>query len=170
MGFCRGSNLLLGISVAPAALQATWPLALIPLVYITSVTAVSRGEVRGGTRRVLHLALVLIGGVLLALAAVVLVHGEASGLHATAQDGAALHTGVGLALVAWLGWRILPAFARAAATGSPTDIRRAVRTGVLSLVLIDAVLAAAYAGIMNSLAVLATGLLAWWLARLFAVT
>ena len=41
---------------------------------------------------------------------------------------------------------------------------------MLSLVLLDAVIAAAYAGMIYSLAVLATALLAGWLARLFAVT
>ena len=52
MGICRGLNLLLGISAAPAALQTAWPLALLPVVYITAVTAVSRGEVHGGPKRV----------------------------------------------------------------------------------------------------------------------
>ena len=81
-----------------------------------------------------------------------------------------MHIAWAVALACGLAWRVLPAFARAASTTAAIDIRRAVRAGVLSLVLADAVLAAAYAGIMNSLAVLVTGLLAWWLARLFAVT
>jgi 4-hydroxybenzoate polyprenyltransferase len=75
-----------------------------------------------------------------------------------------------LLLAGALGARVVPAFRQAVQTTAAADIRRAVRTGVLSLVLVDAVIAASYAGIMNSLAVLATGLLAWWLARLFAVT
>lgn len=170
MGSCRGLNLLLGVSVAPSTLTWAWPLALVPLVYVASVTAISRGEVHGGSPRVLRLALALVGAVLVALAGVVLLSGNASRLHAAARSDVVLHAGWALALLVWLAWRVLPAFARAAATADPADIRRAVRTGVLSLVLVDAVLAAAYAGIMNSLAVLATGLLAWWLSRLFAVT
>jgi 4-hydroxybenzoate polyprenyltransferase len=73
-------------------------------------------------------------------------------------------------LFAWLVWRLLPAFLATVRDPSPGPIRRAVRTGVLSLVLVNGVIAAAYAGIIYSLAVLATGLLAWWLARRFAVT
>ena len=170
MGVCRALNLLLGMAAVPSALSAGWPLAGIPLVYISSVTVVSRGEVHGSARAVLRLASTLVVGVVLTLAAIVTMTGTAGSLHSTAQHGQGVRALWGLCLVGWLGWRVVPAFSRAAATGAPADIRRAVRTGVLSLVLVDAVLAASYAGIMNSLAVLAAGLMAWWLARLFAVT
>ena len=49
-------------------------------------------------------------------------------------------------------------------------IRRAVRAGVLSLVLLDSAISAAYAGPLYAAAVLATGLVAGSLARLFSVT
>jgi hypothetical protein len=45
-----------------------------------------------------------------------------------------------------------------------------VRTGVLSLVLLDAAIAAGYAGVVYSFSIVATGVLAGWLARRFAVT
>ena len=44
MGMCRGLNLLLGVAAVPAVLTEAWPLALLPLVYISAVTAVSRGR------------------------------------------------------------------------------------------------------------------------------
>jgi 4-hydroxybenzoate polyprenyltransferase len=75
-----------------------------------------------------------------------------------------------LLLVGLLSWRVLPPFWRAIAMPDAAAIRLAVRTGVLSLVLLDAVIAAAYAGMIYSLAVLATAVLAGWLARRFAVT
>ena len=53
---------------------------------------------------------------------------------------------------------------------APAGIRQAVRTGVLSLVLVDATLAAAYAGPFFGAVVLATAVVAAGLARLFAVT
>lgn len=165
MGLCRALNLLLGVAIAPDALGEAWPIGAVPLVYIAAVTMVSRGEVHGAKRPVLRAGLGLVAGVVAVLAGIAAIGGPQTG------GGPGLgHRGWALLLVAWLGVRVLPAFGLAARTTTAADIRRAVRTGVLSLVLVDAVIAASYAGIMNSLAVLATGLLAWGLARLFAVT
>lgn len=156
MGMCRGLNLLLGMSATPLALQAAWPLALLPLVYITAVTAVSRGEVHGGRRGVAAFALISLSLVLAALVVLAL-----------AIDGRSW-AGVVIALV--LGWRVLPAFWGAYQTPAPGPIRHAIRTGVLSLVLLDATIGAIFGGALYSVAILATGLLAASLARRFAVT
>jgi 4-hydroxybenzoate polyprenyltransferase len=163
MGLCRALNLLLGLAIAPDVLDEAWPLGAVPLVYIAAVTMVSRGEVHGGKRPVIVGAIVLVAAAIATLTVIAATRPVTPGF-------TLLHGTWAIALTAWLAWRVLPAFARAAITAAPADIRRAVRTGVLSLVLLDAVIAASYAGIINSLAVLATGLLAWWLARLFAVT
>ena len=64
----------------------------------------------------------------------------------------------------------MPAFVAAIRQPQPATIRNAVKRGVLSLVLLDAALAAAFAGPIFAAAVLATGLVAGWLARTFAVT
>jgi 4-hydroxybenzoate polyprenyltransferase len=165
MGLCRALNLLLGIAIAPAVLASAWPLGAVPLVYIAAVTMVSRGEVHGVRQPVLRAGLGLVTVVALVLAVIAVT----GGLRMAPNPGLPHHAWA-LLLVVALAARLLPAFGRAARTTAPADIRRAVRTGVLSLVLVDAVIAASYAGIMNSLAVLATGLLAWGLARLFAVT
>jgi 4-hydroxybenzoate polyprenyltransferase len=156
MGLCRAANLMLGVSAWPAALAAAWPLGGIPLLYIGAVTLLSRGEVHGGKRGTALLALVSLGIALLALAIVSLRVG-----------GGSL---AGLALVGLLGWRVLPAFWKASAHPESGSIRRAVQAGVLSLVLVNAALAAAYAGVMYSLVVLAAGVLAVALARRFLVT
>lgn len=164
MGLCRALNLLLGVAIAPTAVAANWPLALAPLAYIAAVTMVSRGEVHGGRRPVVIAAIVLLVAVIGSLAVVAATRWRAT-------DGLTpWHAAWAMTLAGWLGWRVLRAFGHAAVTTASGDIRRAVRVGVLSLVLLDAVIAASYAGIMNSAAVLATGLLAWSLARLFAVT
>jgi 4-hydroxybenzoate polyprenyltransferase len=167
MGLCRALNLMLGVAIVPSALAWAWPLGLLPLTYIAAVTMVSRGEVHGGKRPVIVAATGLVCLVGAALVGVVLSRMEVA---PTARGFTPLHHAWALALCAWLLWRVIPAFLRAVGTSAPADVRNAVRTGVLSLVLLDAVIAASYAGIMSSLAVLATGLLAWWLARLFAVT
>lgn len=156
MGMCRGLNLLLGVSAAPAVLSGAWPLSLLPLVYIAAVTAVSRGEVHGGRRGIAAFALISLGLVLAALVALALGRGGRSW--------------AGVAFTAVLGWRVLPAFWGAYRTPEPGPIRHAIRTGVLSLVLLDAAIGATYGGALYSLVILATGLVASSLARLFAVT
>ena len=156
MGMCRGLNLLLGISAAPAMLGAAWPLALLPLVYITAVTAVSRGEVHGGPKQVGGFALISLSLVVVALVAL-----------AGRRESESL---AGIVLALALGWRVLPAFWTAYKTPLAGPIRHATRTGVLSLVLLDAAIGATYGGALYSIAILATGLLAASLARLFPVT
>ena len=165
MGLCRGLNLGLGMAARPGALAAYWPLMLIPVIYITGVTVVSRGEVTGGRRGVALLAYALVAVALVGLLGLAL-----RGLQATASTAELTSALFALALTVLLCWRVLPPFWRAAAMPEPQVIRAAVRRGVLSLVLVDAVIAAAYAGMIYSLAVLLTGLLAGRLARLFAVT
>jgi hypothetical protein len=46
----------------------------------------------------------------------------------------------------------------------------AIRTGVLSLALLDAAIGAIYGGVVHAVAILATALAAWTLARFFSVT
>lgn len=156
MGMCRGLNLLLGVAAVPAVLTDAWPLALLPLVYISAVTAVSRGEVHGGRREIAAFGLISLSLVLVALLILALRHGDGSW--------------AGVVLTVVLAWRVLPAFWGAYRTPSPGPIRHAIRTGVLSLVLLDAVIGATYGGALYSVAILATGAMAAGLARLFAVT
>lgn len=156
MGICRALNLSLGIAAVPAALLKGWPWMGLPLVYIAAVTAVSRGEVHGGKRGIAALALIALGCVLLGLALLNLSVGHRSLLS--------------LALTAVLGARVLPPFWSAFRVPEPGTIRKAVKTGVLSLVLLDAAIGAAYAGAPYSAMILVTALLAGGLARLFSVT
>jgi 4-hydroxybenzoate polyprenyltransferase len=156
MGLCRGLNLLLGMAAVPAALAAHWPVALIPITYITGVTLLSRGEVSGGRKQSAAVALLLVG--LAGGAVLVLSLRSTSGRLA------------GLVWTTVLAWRVFPAFWGAFRQPDPGPIRHAVRTGVISLVLLDAALAAAYAGAGYSLLLLAVALAAGWLARSWAVT
>jgi hypothetical protein len=103
-----------------------------------------------------------------ALTALVLLTGVVGALAWLASTAAAVVWP--LTVTAFLAWRLLPPFWGAWRDPSPGVIRHAVRTGILSLVLVGTVIAATYAGMIYSLAVLATAPLAWWLARPFAVT
>ena len=124
------------------------------------MTTVSRGEVHGGQRTAAASALAALLVVGLGLAYVIV----GVRLHAASNAIAAA------VLLLALGWRVLPAYWRAWQSTAPGDARAAVRTGVLSLVLLDAVLSAVYAGSWYALGVLAAAVAAGWLARQFAVT
>ena len=156
MGMCRGGNLLLGVSAAPAALSELWFLALLPIAYIGAVTAVSRGEVHGGSASTGILAIGLAGGV----AAALLLLGIRTGYRT-------MHA---LSYVVIFIVLVFPAFFRAATQPTPVVIRRAVKRGVLSLVVMDASIAAGFAGWPTGLAVLALLPISYGLARLFPVT
>lgn len=156
MGACRGGNLLLGVSLVPAALFSAWYLALLPVAYIGAITAVSRGEVGGGRSATGYWAVALIAAVLGALLAL--------GLR---PDFSLAETLPYALLFAWL---VVPAFLKAARTPEPATIRTAVRAGVLSLIVFDAALAAGFGGWLLGACVLALLPLSRGLARLFAVT
>jgi uncharacterized membrane protein len=156
MAMCRALNLLLGVAAVPSALAGAWPIAAVPLLYIYAVTAISRGEVQGGSSRAAASALMVL---LLSLAGLLLIVSRAGNRAIPA-----------LILVAALACRVVPAFLAARRQPQPATIRAAVKRGVLSLVLLDAALAAAFAGPVYAAGVLATGLVAGWLARTFAVT
>jgi len=155
MALCRAANLLLGVAAVPEALRGSWRLGLIPLFYISGVTVLSRGEVHGGTRRI-------------ATAALVLVSVAVTGLLFLALRSENVAVAVLLAVVVM--WRVVPPFWRARLAPGADTIRSAVRNGVLSLVLVDATIASAYAGPLYAASILAIGVAAGLLARRFAVT
>ena len=156
MGLCRGLNLLLGVSAVVGTVWSRWPIALFPVIYIAAVTAVSRGEVHGGRATVATAALISLTGVVIGLLAL--------------AAGVSTHRIAGMVLVAALAYRVLPAFWRVVQEPRPLLIRRAVKAGILSLVLLDSAISAMYAGPLYAAAVLATGLVAGSLARVFSVT
>ncbi len=156
MGGCRGLNLLLGVSAAPEMLGQRWYLTLIPILYIAAITAISAGEVHGGKRTTGLLALGLLGAVLVAVPA----------LSFTPQ----FRLLPLLPFLFLLAGRVLPPFWQAYLQPQPCNLRAAVKAGVLSLIVLDAAMAAGYAGLLYGLAVLALTFAAAWLAKLFAVT
>ncbi|QSJ20695.1 UbiA-like protein EboC [Nostoc sp. UHCC 0702] len=156
MGLCRGCNLLLGVSAVPAIVSERWYLALIPVLYIAAITAISQGEVHGGKKITGVLALLLIGMVLTAVLAL--------GFIADYAVITALPFAVLLAI------RVLPNFVKAAREPIPEKIRTAVKVGVLSLIILDATIAAGFAGLYYGLLVLILLPVSMKLAQLFAVT
>ena len=107
---CAAGSTCTGHAAAPPALAEAWPLALLPLVYIAAVTAVSRGEVHGGRRGIAAFALISLSGVLVALLALALRHAGGS------LGGRGVHGPAGLARAAGLLGRVPDPGARADST------------------------------------------------------
>lgn len=157
IGACRGLNLLLGVSAASAMIGERWYLALIPIAYISAITALSTGEVHGGSSGTGRVALILLGGVIAAVLVLAVVMPSFSFLAM-------------LPFLMLFTWRVVPPFWRAYLDPQPAHLRGAVKAGVLSLIVLDSTIAAGYAGLPYGVAVLALLFVAAWLARLFAVT
>ena len=156
MGACRGGNLLLGLSAVPAAVSVYWFLALIPIAYIAAITVISRGEVHGGDKRILLGAL---GLYILVIASIIILM--------RLQQYQIIQAMPFLVLFTFL---IFPPLIKAIKTLEAQHIRLAVKAGVIALIIMDATIAAGFAGWVYGLFVLALFPVSRYLAKQFAVT
>jgi 4-hydroxybenzoate polyprenyltransferase len=156
MGLCRSLNLMLGVTAGSWITGFHWLIAAIPLCYIAGITSLSAGEVKGGTR-----GAAIVAGFWL-MTAVVLFWALAI------SEG--LRAGWCLPFAAALLFRIFGPFRRAFRSLTAEAIRSAVKIGILSLILLNASLAAVFAGPWYAVGVLMLYLPAILLAKIFAVT
>jgi 4-hydroxybenzoate polyprenyltransferase len=140
MGLCRGGNLLLGMSAAPAMVGEYWYLALIPIIYIAAITSISQGEVHGSKGNTPAIALLLIIAVIAGLVGLELLPNY--------------HILKALPAIALFAGYLLPSVIQAVRQPTPEQIRNAVRSGVLSLVILDAAIATGFAGLPYGLLIL----------------
>jgi 4-hydroxybenzoate polyprenyltransferase len=154
MGLCRGLNLLLGISIVVPMLQQFYYLAIVPILYIFSITMISQGEVHGGNKRNLY-----IGGVLYAIVIASILYFAIS-----QQQVAAV---VFLLPFVWMIYRPL-----INAINNPigSNIGKAVKAGVISLILMDAAWAAAFGGMWAAIFIACLLPVSMRFAKMFAVT
>ncbi len=155
MGLCRGLNLLLGISILPQVLPQHWFLSLVPIIYIAAITMVSRGEVHGGKQSTLYGAVALYGIVILSI------------LYTAFANHQPLYA---LAFLILLSIMIFPPLVRAIREPKGPLIGKAVKAGVIALIVMNAAWAAAFGAIYFALGILLLLPLSLWLAKLFAVT
>lgn len=156
MGMCRGGNLLLGVSLSALALSAYWWLGLLPVIFIAAITLTSRGEVGGQNRSSIQLALALDVGVAVALLLL--------SRYTVAEFWPALPF-----LLLWFGMNLRAKLA-AIQDNRPPLIKTAVKTGVISLIPLNACLAAGFMGWPAGLLVLALLPVSLGIARYFSVT
>jgi 4-hydroxybenzoate polyprenyltransferase len=155
MGLCRGLNLLLGMSVLGAVNPAFWWIAVVPVLYIAAITAISRGEVHGGNKNALYLAFLLY---LLVIGSILFFAGSHGRLLVT------------LPLLLFLCWMIFKPLLVAIRDPVGRNIGQAVKAGVIALIVMDASWAAACGELWPALAILVLLPISIGLSRLFAVT
>ena len=155
MGMCRGGNLILGMSVLPESIDQWGFIALLPIAYIFAITMISQDEVHGGKQRTLYIALILYLIVLIVQLVI------------SQRLGNILFTLPFVILHAWLIGRPLWN-----AIQNPVGplIGKAVKAGVISLIVMNASWCVAFGLWPLALIVLALLPLSILLARVFAVT
>lgn len=155
MGICRGLNLLLGISILSSAVGDWYFLALVPVIYIYSITMISRGEVHGGNRSSLYLASVLY---LIVIASILYF----SVVRNTWQWA--------VLLLIPFAWMIFEPLIKAIKDPAGRNIGKAVKAGVISLIVMDAAWAAAFSSFYLAIIIVCLLPLSLFLGKLFAVT
>lgn len=131
MGVCRGLNLLLGMCAVSSFPFAYGWVAITPVIYIAAITLISRGEVHGANHR----------STTTAMACYVLVTAIIAW---TAYRQAQLMIAA-VFLLLFVGF-VFPSLVRAMRKPSGPQIGRAVKAGVLGLILMNASWVAASAG------------------------
>jgi hypothetical protein len=155
MGMCRGGNLLLGMSAVSTSLTEWGWVALVPIAYIGAITLISQDEVHGGKRRSLYIAASLYTSVHAIQFLVALAQGNAL---------------VALPLIALHAWLVGRPLWNAIQNPIGPNIGKAVKSGVLSLIVMNAAWCVAFGNWPVALGVLLLLPLSILLARIFAVT
>lgn len=155
MGLCRGGNLILGMSIIENSIEIWWPIGFLPVCYIAAITMISRGEVHGGNKNTLYFAAFLY----------MLVSGIQ--LYISYRLGNILWAAPFVILHIYLIFNPL-----IGAINNPVgpNIGKAVKAGVLSLIVMNAAWVSVSGNIFFALAVLCLLPVSLRLAKLFAVT
>ena len=155
MGLCRGGNLLLGMSVIISPLQELWWIGTIPMLYIAAITMISRGEVHGGNQSILYFA-----GFLYIIVSI-------SQLVMSYQFGNLFIT---LPFVFLHIFLIFKSLIVAIQTPIGPNIGKAVKAGVLALIVMDAAWVSTSGNYRLAIGVLLLLPLSIRIAKMFAVT
>ncbi|MDB5030774.1 UbiA-like protein EboC [Mucilaginibacter sp.] len=154
MGLCRGLNLLLGISIVVSSINQYWYLAIVPILYIFSITMISQGEVHGGNKRNLY-----IGGSLYAVVIIAILY------YSIIQNQF-----ITILFILPFAWMIFKPLITAIHHPIGKNIGMAVKAGVISLILMDAAWAAAFGSIWAAIFIACLLPVSMRFAKMFAVT
>lgn len=163
MGLCRGLNLALGLAIAPLQIWAFCAIAGYT-VYIAGITYISRLETHVGQTKGLSLGFTLIlagiGAVLTGIFLKTNIHREILSQSSATEFPALL----GIFLLIILIKLLANAWQGAMRDPKPATIQNVVKTGIISLPLIDLSLTISLAGLLQASPILAL----WLMARLTA--
>ncbi|WP_286920005.1 UbiA-like protein EboC [Flavobacterium sp. UBA4197] len=156
MGLCRGANLLLGMSILPGTMFRDWYIIIIPIIFIAAITLTAQKEVSGNNKTAILMAMLLDAVVVLLFI------------------GISRYSDLNLAvtapfLILWYGVNFLAKY-KAYRYNESNWIKRAVKTGVLSLILLNACYVAGFANWNYAVPVLILLPFSVVLAKKFAVT
>lgn len=156
MGLCRGGNLLLGMSISNDAVFNYWYIGIIPILFIAAITLTAKKEASGNNQAAILVALLLDAIVVILFVYI----------------GNLLGFRFWILLPFLLFWYGINFFAKYKAFiyNQPAAIQKAVKTGVLSLIPLNASYVAGSAGLFYALFVLALLPLSILLSKKFAVT
>jgi 4-hydroxybenzoate polyprenyltransferase len=154
MGLCRGLNLLLGISIVAASVNQYYYLAVVPVLYIFSITMISQGEVHGGNKRNLY-----IGGALYVIVICAILYFSLIQNHFFT-----------LLFILPFAWMIFKPLMTAIQNPIGKNIGMAVKAGVISLILMDAAWAAAFGAVWAAVIIACLLPVSMRFAKVFAVT
>lgn len=155
MGLCRGLNLLLGMSILGYSVFQFSYLAVVPIIYISAITMISRGEVHGGKSYTMAFALLLYVVVMGCI------------LFNSYKNDSLIYCVFFIVAFAGMTW---PPLLKAMRDPKGKYIGRAVKAGVLGLILMNAAWASAFGAIFSAVIILLLLPVSILLARLFAVT
>lgn len=155
MGLCRGLNLLLGVSILSGGVQQWWYLAIVPIIYIAAITMISRGEVHGGSKKTLYFAALLYAiviGCVLTFAAI------------------NRQIPITMAFIVPFTFMIFRPLLKAMQNPIGPNIGKAVKSGVIALILMNAAWAAAFGVWSIAIPIVILLPLSMLLGKAFAVT
>jgi heme O synthase-like polyprenyltransferase len=155
MGLCRGGNLILGMSIVSSTVSEWWWLGILPVCYIAAITMISRGEVHGGNKNTLYFAAFLY--VIVSISQLTIAY-KLNNLLLT------------LAIVALHIYLIFKPLLKAISNPIGPNIGKAVKAGVLALIVMDAAWVSVSGNFVIALFVLILLPISIKLAKIFAVT
>ncbi|TGK95249.1 polyprenyltransferase [Leptospira brenneri] len=155
MGMCRGGNLLLGMSLVSGLKLPHIYLSLLPILYIAAITMISRDEVHGGKKAPLSFA----GFLYLIVFGLLLFISFCLGNLLFSFPFVFLHLGM-----------VIPPLYMAYRNTIGKNIGKAVKMGVISLIILDASFAASFGLLTLAIFILCLLPLSLVLAKYFSVT
>ncbi|MBM9590919.1 UbiA-like protein EboC [Leptospira sp. 201903075] len=155
MGMCRGGNLILGMSLISEINLSDVSLSFFPILYIAAITMISRDEVHGGKKKSLVVAGIFY---LIVFVSMSLISFRLGNLPFSIPF-VFLHLGM-----------VFPPLFRAYQNPIGPMIGKAVKMGVISLILLNASFAASFGFVLVALIILCLLPLSLGLAKYFSVT